>query len=254
MAHTREEGWYERQQELHTSIYDYHKAKGLLLKLKRELGIKNPSKLNHWTYKAPSLRELAQFVQRLDRSVKGDKVSLGLHENSASEYLKTFFWCGFARKCRVKVEPLDQQIQTVEETCEMLLSVAKDPSIHVAVIPKYFEQMVVKKGILHPTGKATFKKAREWGERNHSELAVLNARELKGKWLEDDGIRAFKVVVLPWDESSKKIVPVCQPLIGYVVRSATANSVVPAFSTELSKAVSLCKRRVKSEFMKQMGL
>ena len=254
MAHTKEENWYKRRQELRASVYDYYKARGILIQLKRELGIRNQNKLDPWSYKAPSLRELAQFVKRLEVSVKGDKISFGLHKDSAVKSLTASSWCVVARRCRVRVEPIDEQIQSVEETYELLLSAAKDPHIQVATMPRYFEHLVLKKDIAFPTGKVTFEKAREWGQKDCTHLMVLNARELRGKWLEEAGIRAFRVVVLPGEDAFAKSASAYKPVTGYVVRSSITNSVTPAFHIDLIKAVSLCKRRVKAAVMKQMGL
>ena len=42
--------------------------------------------------------------------------------------------------------------------------------------------------------------------------------------------------------------------IGYVARSTITDEIQPAFGEDIAKAVSLCRRRVKAEVMKQMGI
>jgi hypothetical protein len=57
------------------------------------------------------------------------------------------------------------------------------------------------------------------------------------------------VVVLPERDKS-----VYSADIGYVARSAITDDIYPAFGEDIAKAVSLCRRRVKAEVMKQMGI
>jgi hypothetical protein len=57
------------------------------------------------------------------------------------------------------------------------------------------------------------------------------------------------VVVLPERDKS-----VYSADIGYVARSAITDDIHPAFGEDIAKAVSLCRRRVKAEVMKQMGI
>lgn len=249
MGHTKEEEWIKKREELRGHVADYYKARKTVRALQIELGIKNLPKLDPWLYKTPSLREVAQLLRRASISIKSDKLSFGLDEGSASKILKQSLWCGIVKRFRFQIDPVDEQVQSVEGTYELLLDVAKDQSIQVATVPKYFDDLVVKKGILHVTGRVTFKKARSWGEKKFNDLVVLNARELRGNWLEDAGIRAFRVVVLPSDDREQY-----QPVLGYVVRSSVTNEIVPAFNADITKAVSLCNRRVKAQVLKQMDL
>jgi hypothetical protein len=80
-------------------------------------------------------------------------------------------------------------------------------------------------------------------------LLVCHAREIRADWLAEDNIRAFKVVVLPERDKS-----VYSAATGYVARSTITDEISPAFGEDIAKAVSLCKRRVKAEVMKQMGI
>jgi hypothetical protein len=119
------------------------------------------------------------------------------------------------------------------------------------VFPKYYRELVALKGIEVATGSARFKWNPTADGRGHysGPLFVCHAREIKADWLAEDNIRAFKVLVLPAKNNS-----VYSADIGYVARSAITDDIHPAFGEDIAKAVSLCRRRVKAEVMKQMGI
>jgi hypothetical protein len=253
MGHTSEEQWHAKREKLRKGVSQYYKAKKIARLLARELGADRVKDIDPWKYDSSSMREMAQLLRRSIHALEADRKSLGL--TARQHFIDVNVWenrlINHNRYYKRDVPGLRREIMSVEELAERMdkmMSRDREPDF---VFPKYHKELVLLKGIEVATGSARFK----WnpitdGMGHYSgPLLVCHAREIRADWLAEDNIRAFKVVVLPERDKS-----VYSAATGYVARSTITDEISPAFGEDIAKAVSLCKRRVKAEVMKQMGI
>lgn len=253
MAHTKEEDWRADREKVRANISEYYKAKSIMRKIQQELGIKNLHKLEPWSYKTSSLRAVAQLLRRSTSAIGGDRTMLGLERKDDAGYISSPIERDILNNINLRqVSYVNRKILSVEETILIMSDLVNKAVGARIIMPKYYNELVLQKGIGFSLGSASVRTAVAELPRNYSGIMqTLNARELKASWLWNDNLRAFKVAAVPYSDNAT---PNYAPVLGYVVRSSITGDVQPAFNTDLSKAVSLCKRRVKQAVMKQMGL
>ena len=253
MAHTREEQWHNKREKLREGVTQYYRAKKIARMLQCEMGIGDLPNVDPWRYQSGSMREMAQLLRRSIHALETDRKSLGLTPKLAPEI--TYAWedrvIRHNRFYSRDVPGFSRKMMSVEDFAEQLDKMMQREWDKDFVFPKYFYELVERKGIAIVKGSTRFRYSPTIENRSHhsGNLLVCHAREIKADWLANDDIRAFKVVVLP---DSSKTVYGCA--VGYVARSTLTDFIEPAFGEDITKAVSLCKRRVKAEVMKQMGV
>jgi hypothetical protein len=253
MAHTSEEQWHKKRETLRKDVSQYYKARKIARMIQCELGISNLPSVDPYSFKNGAMREMAQLLRRSMYAIENDKKSLGL--TAHQHFIETNAWesrvIKHNRFYNRDVPGLRREIMSVEEFAERMDKMMCREYDQGFVFPKYYRELVTLKGIEVASGSARFKWNPTADGRGHysGPLLVCHAREIKADWLEEDNIRAFKVVVLPERDKS-----VYSADIGYVARSSITDDIHPAFGEDIAKAVSLCRRRVKAEVMKQMGI
>ena len=253
MAHTSEEQWHKKRETLRKDVAQYYKARKIARMIQCELGIGNLPSVDPWSFKNGAMREMAQLLRRSMYAIEGDKKTLGLTPDATR--IGTYSWedklISHNRFYKRDVPGLRREIMSVEELAERMDKMMCREYDQCFVFPKYYQELVNLKGISLVWGSARFKYSPNIDNRGHYTgcMFVCHAREIKADWLAEDNIRAFKVVVLP--EGNKTVYGAA---IGYAARSTITNDIHPAFGEDIAKAVSLCKRRVKAEVMKQMGI
>ena len=253
MGHTSEEQWYAKREKLRKGVSQYYKAKKIARLLARELGVDRAKDINPWEYDSGSMREMAQLLRRSMYALETDRKSLGLtaHQHSIDVNAWENRVITHNRYYKRDVPGLRREIMSVEELAGRMDKMLDREWDKEFAFPKYHKELVRLKGIEVAHGSARFKWGPNMDNRGHysGPLLVCHAREIRADWLAEDNIRAFKVVVLPERDKS-----VYSAATGYVARSTITEEVTPAFGEDIAKAVSLCKRRVKAEVMKQMGI
>jgi hypothetical protein len=253
MGHTSEEQWYARREKLRKGVSQYYKAKRIARLLARELGADRMAAIDPYKYDSNSMREMAQLLRRSIHALGVDRKSLGL--TAHQHFINVNAWenrvITHGRYYKRDVPGLRREIMSVEELAERMDKMMNRDQEPDFVFPKYHKELVRLKGIEVATGSTRFKWGPNMDNRGHysGPLLVCHAREIRADWLAEDNIRAFKVVVLPERDKS-----VYSAATGYVARSTITDEINPAFGEDIAKAVSLCKRRVKAEVMKQMGI
>jgi hypothetical protein len=248
-GHTREEGWSAEREKLRANISDYYKAKRIARMVQRELGVRDPRAVDYWSIKSFSLKEMSRLMRSATISIVSDRKYLGLERGVEDEYKPSSSEKYILDNIGIKYpSSVSRRILSVDETALIIGDFISKVEGAKLVMPKYYDQLVIMKGIGVSTGAVVLQGDR--GPKKYSGgMKTLNARELKASWLWDDNLRAFRVAAVAISDKIKH-----RPVIGYVVRSSVTSDVQPAFNTDLTKAVSLCKRRVKAEVMKQMGV
>lgn len=249
-AHTREDQSEADRRRLRLEVAEHYEAKRIRRVLLKELHLLRVKEINPRDRKPSALRNITQKAQDARRWINDERLSLGLFQippgrEPADSHCR---WL-MGQLLISREDYVEVKIMSVEETHEMISSVLKSGRREWFKMPRYYRELVNLKGIQGATGAvlAEMRLSRKRG-RYRGDMLIINAREIRGGWLDERGVRAFKVSAIP-----NKSISSWLPVVGYVVRSTAINKIVPAFDADLSKAVSLCERRVKAEFLKQMG-
>ena len=251
--HTREEQWHARREEYRKDIANYYKAKRIMRMVQCELGIGNLPNVDPWSFKNGSMREMAQLLRRSLISLETDRRVLNLLPSIS---VKTHHWeervMKNGRYYRGDVPNMKREIMSVERAAEVIDEMILRESEDEFIFPKFFKELVLDKGIGIVFGSATFmaNPQKNMPIKYTGALCVVAAREIKAGWIEEENIRAFKVVVLPDDDRRR----VYNCAVGYAAKSTITDEIRVAFGKDITSAVSLCKRRVKAEVIKQMGV
>lgn len=250
--HTKEERWREWRDEHRKRVAEYYRVKRTTQMMRKELGM-NSESIDPWKYDGASMREAAQLLRRLMNCLDSDKKRLGL----TPDVVPTPYWweeriLKHGRRYRGDVPGMRRKVMSVDQAAKAIDEMLVRQTEEEFVFPKFYKELVQNKGIMDLWGSTDFMQNRDrtLSYSYTGPLAVVAAREIKADWLSDENIRAFKVVVLPEDQN--KTTFSCS--VGYAAISTLTRNIKPAFGRDISKAVSLCRRRVKAEVLKQMGV
>jgi hypothetical protein len=251
--HTKEEQWHAKREEYRKDVANYYKAKRIARMIQIELGIGNLPNVDPWAFKNGGMREMAQLLRRSLHAFDNDKRSLGL---SPEVKVNTHHWeervMKNQRYYRRGVPNLRRETMSVERAAETLNEMLdRDPEGEY-IFPKFHKELVLDKkiGVVFGSAKFMINQDKTMSTNYTGALSVVLAREIKADWLAEENIRAFKVVVLPDDDGKR----VYDCVVGYAARSTITDDIKPAFGKDIAKAVSLCKRRVRAEVLKQMEI
>lgn len=251
--HTREEKWHAKREEYRLDVANHYKAKRIARMIQCELGIANLPSVDPWSFKNGSMREMAQLLRRAVITIDSDKRRLGLNSDV---YVGTHIWedriMKNGRRYRMDVPNARREIMSVERTAEKVNEMLHPDWEDTFVFPKFYKQLVMEKGIYTIWGSTKFRfdKHRDVERHYSGPLSVVAAREVRADWIAKESVRAFKVAVLPDDDHKRSY----NCVVGYAATSVFTDAIKPAFGKDIASAVSLCKRRVKAEVMKQMGV
>jgi hypothetical protein len=249
-GHTRDERWYIGREKRRKNISDYYKSKRIARWLQEQLGIENLQNFDPWKFDAGPMREMAQLLRRSYSSIKIERETLDLIPQVSiwlydweSRILKWNAHSGSYSK------NIQREIMSHERAAQVIDEMLAPPLSWAFCFPKYYKELVVDKGIRVVFGAAKFPihSSSSHQTKFDGSLIVVHAREIKGSWLWNDNLRAFKVIVLP-DKTDR----VYKSAVGYAVRSTLTGAIKVAFHEDINKAVSLCKRRVRAEVLKRM--
>jgi hypothetical protein len=243
MAHTKEEARWEAEQQRRKEVLAHYRSKRIVREVMRALGVKNPYKVDPWAEKNLVIRNMLSMSGGLASKISTSKSNLGLirEEGEApSAYEGSILNAAFARGKRVR-----RKIMSVEESRQAFENARVSDVVDFC---KYHDELVRNKGIDIVSGSCTFL---VYGKEKKisGTMRVLNAREVRASWLKEANLRAFRVAVIP-----ERADGLGSANIGYAAISTAAPEVMPSFGVDIDKAVSLMKRRVKAEFMRQMGI
>jgi hypothetical protein len=254
-GHTREERWYIERERRRKKISDYYKSKRIARWLQEQLGIENLQNFDPWKFDAGPMREMAQLLRRSYSSIKIErekldltpKVSIHLHDWESRILKWNGHASGYSEYAQREIMSHERAVQVIDDMLALRLLSPGSP--RTCYFPKYYKELVLDKGIRVVFGAAKFPihSLSSHQTKFDGSLLVLHAREIRGSWLWNDNLRAFKVIVLP-DKTDR----VYKSAVGYAVRSTLTGEIKVAFHEDINKAVSLCKRRVRAEVLKRM--
>jgi hypothetical protein len=250
MGHTQEEQWHVKREEYRKKVADYYKAKRIARMIQVELGIGNLPNVDPWKFKNAGMREMVQLLRRSMNSLASDKLVLGLANDTS---IKPHDWENrVMRRSRDRTDGPNvvRRIMSVEEAAEEITKALDRHPDGAFTFPKFYEQLVIKKGIYAVFGSTKFvvNRMKDLSINYSGGLIVCAAREIKAEWVTEENMRAFKVAIIPADYSGN----VYDCVIGYAAISTLTSSIKPAFGKDIASAVSLCKRRVRVEVLKRM--
>jgi hypothetical protein len=243
MAHTREEARWGAEQHRRTEVLSHYLSKKIFREVMKMLGVKNPHKSDPWAEKNLVIRSMVGASGGWAYKISMSKSNLGLirEEGEApSAYEGSILTAALSRGRRV-----NRKIMSIEESCQAFETARVSDVVDFC---KYYDELVKNKGIDIVSGSCTFLiHGRE--KKISGTMRVLNAREVRASWLKEANLRAFRVAVIP-----EKADGLGSANVGYVAISTAAPEIMPSFGVDIGGAVSLMRRRVKAEFMKQMGI
>lgn len=235
-----------KEQKKREAIREFYAANAIRRKLQKDLLIGDPYKHNYYNRDSILLREMEGWLRRLSTAYERDKEFLGLstYEDEPSATARGHFAFLRGRGTRKYA----QKIMTLKQTEE-----AARQSLHgneTIYVPKYWDKMVLDKSIQSAHGSCMIKRTNGSEDKYYGYVRTLNAREVKADWINDQNMKAYKVVVCPEIDSNE----IDCPVTGYIVRSTLSEDLPNSFGVDIHKAVSLCKRRTKKAVLEQMGV